>query len=257
MLNAVITIAYRDFIKFVRDPRRVIATFIFPIVFIGILGNSLQSNLGQTVPYDFIAFTFTGVLGQILFQTSASGIISLVQDRAEDFAQELFITPIKRYVIILGKIAGEALVGMTQGIGIIVFGLVMGITFSWLQLLFLIPIFLVTSLLGAAFGVIVMSNLNNQKAANQIFPFVLLPQFFLAGVFAPINELPPALLVLSRIAPMTYAVDFTRNLFFQGTEFYEAITLHSPLVNLVVIGFMFVLFLGVGTWSFIRNERNK
>ena len=32
----------------------------------------------------------------------------------------------------------------------------------------------------------VMANLNSQRAANQVFPFLVLPQFFLAGVFNPI-----------------------------------------------------------------------
>ncbi len=46
---------------------------------------------------------------------------------------------------------------------------------------------------GGAFGLLVLSNLGSQRAANQIFPFVMLPQFFLAGVFNPINNLPPLL----------------------------------------------------------------
>ena len=48
---------------------------------------------------------------------------------------------------------------------------------------------------------------------NQIFPFVIFPQFFLAGVFTPIKNLPPVLWALSRIAPMTYAVDLVRGVF--------------------------------------------
>jgi len=67
-LNAIITIAYRDFVKFLRDRTRLIATFIFPVIFIGILGGSLQANLGNALGYNFLLFTFIGVLGQTLFQ---------------------------------------------------------------------------------------------------------------------------------------------------------------------------------------------
>ena len=36
--------------------------------------------------------------------------MSLIEDRENDFTQELFIAPISRYAIVFGKILGEALV---------------------------------------------------------------------------------------------------------------------------------------------------
>ena len=62
-------------------------------------------------------------------------------------------------------------------------------------------------MLGGAFGILVLANLGNQQRVRQIFPLVIFPQFFLAGVFNPITRLPPFLFILSRAAPMTYAVD--------------------------------------------------
>ena len=40
-INAILAIAHRDLLKFLRDRLRVVSTFIFPIVFIGILGGKL------------------------------------------------------------------------------------------------------------------------------------------------------------------------------------------------------------------------
>ena len=53
--------AFRDLVKFLRDPARLLATFIFPLLFIVILGGSFQANLGERAGFDFLAFTFTGV----------------------------------------------------------------------------------------------------------------------------------------------------------------------------------------------------
>ena len=84
-INAISAIAYRDIIKYVKNPSRVLISLIFPIIFILVLGGSFKANV-QT-PYDFMIFTFVGVLGQTIFQTVAQGIISLVQDREQDLTQ--------------------------------------------------------------------------------------------------------------------------------------------------------------------------
>ena len=73
-LNAIATIAYRDFVKLLRDRGRMFATLIFPFLFIGVLGGSLESNLGAFAGYNFITFIFTGVIGQSLFNQPLRGL---------------------------------------------------------------------------------------------------------------------------------------------------------------------------------------
>ena len=138
-VNAVLAIATRDLAKFLRDRPRIGATFVFPFVFIGVLGGSLQASLGDDVGYSFLVFIFTGILGQTMFQSSASGVISLIQDRESDFSQEMFVAPVSRYSIILGKIMGESLVALVQGIGILIFGLVIQVPLSLSLIFALIP----------------------------------------------------------------------------------------------------------------------
>lgn len=256
-LNAILTIAQRDFIKFTRDRGRIIATFIFPFIFIGVLGGSLQSNLAGDAGYNFLEFIFAGVLGQTLFQSTASGIISLIEDRENDFSQEIFVSPISRYSIILGKILGESIVAMVQLIGIFVFGLIVGVPISFVNFIGLIPFFLIVCMLGGAFGIFCIGNLSSQRTANQLFPFLMFPQFFLSGVFSPIQNLPLPLLILSRIVPMTYAVDLIRSVYYSGSDAYDKVVLFSTSFNLLIIGIYFTIFLVIGTFLFVRNERNR
>lgn len=254
---AVLTIAFRDLVKLLRDRVRLMASLIFPFIFIGILGTSLDANLSGNVGYNFLVFVFTGVIGQTLFQTTASGIISLIEDRENDFSQEMFVAPISRYAILLGKIIGESLVALVQLFGVLCLGVILRIPFSLYQLLSIIPAVLVCCLFGGAFGILVMANLPDQRKANQVFPFILFPQFFLAGVFTPIKNLPVPLFWLSRISPMTYAVDFVRSIYYWGTPEYSKIVLFSPLFDFAVIAILFVLMLTIGTFIFVRNEKNK
>lgn len=256
-LSTIAVIAYRDVLKFLRDTPRIIMSFIFPILFVGVLGSSLQANLGEASGKDLLTFTFLGVLAQTMYQSTAGGIVSLIEDRENDYSQEIFVSPVSRYSILLGKIMGETMVSTLQIIGVIIFGLVIGVKISLIQLIAITPIAIVCCLLGGAFGIVVLANLSNQRAANQVFPLLIFPQLFVAGVFTPINNLPLPLFILSRIAPLTYAVDLMRNVYYSVGGIQNDFTLFSPLVDVAVIAIMFTVFLVVGTFLFVRNERNK
>lgn len=257
MISAVATIAYRDVAKFLRDRMRMVASLIFPLVFIGVLGGSLQSNLSAEVGYSLLTFAFIGVVGQNLFQSTASGIISLIADRENDFSREMFVAPVSRYTILFGKIVGESIVAWLMVIGVLALGKIIGAEFTLGQMVQIIPAGILACLLGGAFGIMVMSVFSNQRSANQVFPFVIFPQFFLAGVFSPIKNLPPVLWVLSRMAPMTYAVDLVRGLFYQGKPEYAKVVLHDPWINALVMVVMSAVFLAVGVKMFIKAERER
>ena len=256
-INAILTIAYRDMLRFIRDPSRLVGTIILPIIFIGILGGSFASNLGKSIGYDFLTFTFTGVLAQTLFQSTAFGLISLIEDRDNDFTQEIFVSPISRYSIIFGKIFGESLVALVQAVVVIGFGAILGVSISLPLALAMLPVSIVSCLLGGSFGMILLSVFGSQRAANQIMPFLIFPQFFLAGVFTPIRRLPWYIDILSKISPLRYAVDLTRGIFYAGQPEYDKVVLASPLVNLIIMTAMFLIFLVIGTTLFVRSERNR
>lgn len=257
ILNALVVIAVRDLTKLFRDKPRMVMSLVFPLVFVGVLGNSLNSNLSSDVGYSFLTFVYLGVIGQNLFQSTASGIISLIEDRENDFSQSMFIAPVSRYVIIIGKIIGESLVAIVQLLGIGLMAMVFQIPFTLNQFFGVAAMVPLITLLGGAFGVLVMANLSNQKQANQIFPFLIFPQFFLSGVFSPIINLPVYLLVLSRISPMTYAVDLVRSVYYLGSPIYDKVVINSVGTNLAVIVVMTIVMVVLGTAMFVRNERNR
>src|SRR5207248_592902 len=100
-------------------------------------------------------------------------------------------------------------------------------------------------------------NIGSQRAAQQIFPFVMLPQYFLAGVFNPIQRLPWYLDALSRISPLRYAVDLTRGVYYLDRPEYGRVVLASPLFNTAVMVAAFAVAMVLGTYLFVRNERNR
>ena len=256
-VSAIAVIAHRDFTKLLRDRARLYSGLMFPLVLVLLLGPALQSGFGQAGGFDLTAFVFTGVIAQTVWQSATLGLVSMIADREEDFSQEIFVSPVSRYSIVAGKIIGEALVALPTGLGVLVIGVVIGVPLSPLVLVALVVVLAVAALYGGSFGLLLLSNLSSQRAAQQIFPFVLLPQFFLSGVFNPIHDLPLPLAVLSALSPMRYAVELTRNVVY-GLQPGVAAPEMTPLpINVAVIAGSFVLFLVAGTALFVRAERNR
>jgi ABC-2 type transport system permease protein len=256
-VSAVLAIAHRDLVKLLRDRTRLVSDFAFPLIFIGILGTTLQAGFGTPGGFNLLTFLFTGVFAQTVWQSAALGVISLIADREQDFSQEMFVSPISRFSIIFGKILGESLVALPQALAILFFGFVIGVPLSLPVLVALVPVAFLMAIFGGAFGVLILSNLKSQQAASQIFPFVMLPQFFLAGVFTPIDHLPWFLDILSRLAPMRYAIDLVRDVYYAGHPEPVRVALLDAPTNLAIIAAMFGLFMLAGTTLFVRSERNR
>ncbi len=258
---AVATIAHRDLLKLLRDRPRIFASLIFPVIIVGVLGTAFEASL--SADFNYLAFIFTGVLTQTLFDSSAMGLISLVEDRESDFSQEIFVAPISRYSIVLGKIVGESMVSMVQGVGVVLFAMVFGVRIAPAQLPAILLVAVFACLVGGSFGLMVLVNLRSRRAAQQVFPLLLLPQYFLAGVFSPVAGLQnvPVLDVLSHLSPLRYAVDLMRGVFYGTSPTYGAdyglVVADPPWLNLLVLVGLFAGFLVVGTTLFVRSERNR
>ena len=93
-LSALAVIAQRDVIKLLRDRPRLAVNLAFPVLLIGGLGAILQPTVGRVTGLNAVTLAFTGVLAASLFQSAAAGMISIVEDRENDFSRELFVTPV-------------------------------------------------------------------------------------------------------------------------------------------------------------------
>jgi ABC-2 type transport system permease protein len=256
-LWALIAIAQRDLTKLLRDRTRLGVSLAFPILLIGGLGTVLQPTVGRATGLSAVTLMFTGALAATLFQSTAAGMMSLIEDRETDFVRELFVAPVSRVTIVAGKVLGESLVALVQGAGIVVFALLIGVGMNAAQVMSLVPMALACCLVGGAFGLATLAALPNQRTALQVFPFVILPQYFLAGVIAPLQGLPPFLGAISWAMPLRYPVDLVRAAFYRGTPGYSVAVTAGPSVDLAVMAGLFVVLLLVGAAVFEHRERTR
>ena len=254
-LSGLLAIAQRDVTKLLRDRPRLAVNLAFPVLLIGGLGAILQPTVGRVTGLSAVTLAFTGVLAASLFQSAAAGMISIVEDRENDFSRELFVTPVSRLTLVGGKVAGETLVALCQGACIVVFALAFGVRMSPSQLALLLGPCLACCLLGGAFGLATIAVLPNQRSAMQIFQFLIIPQYVLGGVLVPLRDVPSYLQVLAHAMPMTYVVGLTRAAYYAGTPVYRLVAAGSPLLDAALTAILFAVLLAAGAGVFGYRER--
>jgi ABC-2 type transport system permease protein len=256
-LSGVAAIAQRDVTKLLRDRPRLAVNLAFPVLLIGGLGAILQPTVGRVTGLNAVTLAFTGVLAASLFQSAAAGMISIVEDRENDFSRELFVTPVSRLTLVAGKVAGETLVAVFQGICIVGFAMAFGVRMSAGQLAALAGPCLACCLLGGAFGLATVAALPNQRSAMQIFQFLIIPQYVLGGVLVPLRGTAFYLDVAAHLMPMRYVVELTRAAFYAGTPGYGQVVSGSPLIDAAMTAGLFAALMAAGSAVFGYRERTR
>jgi ABC-2 type transport system permease protein len=256
-LLSIAAIAQRDVVKLLRDRPRMAVNLAFPVLLIAGLGNLLQATVGESTGLDAVTLAFSGVLAATLFQSAAAGMISIVEDRENDFSRELFVAPVTRLALVTGKVVGETLVALVQGACVVAFALAFGVRIGPEQLARTVPVCLACCLLGGAFGLATIALLPNQRAAMQVFQFLIIPQYVLGGVLVPLRGLSGYLDLIAWLMPLRYAVDLCRAAFYAGTPGYGAAVADDPLVDAAVVGGLFVVLLLAGALLFGYRERTR
>jgi ABC-2 type transport system permease protein len=250
-------IAQRDLTKLRRDRPRLAVNLMFPIVLMVGLGKLLAPTVGRVSGLDTVTLAFTGVLAATMFQSAAAGMISLVEDREQDFARELFVAPVSRLVLMSGKVTGETLVALCQGACIAVAALLFGVAIAPSQFLLIAGPCLACALLGASFGLAALAALPNQRSAMQVFQFLIVPQYVLSGVVVPLHGVSGWLNALGWAMPLRYGVELTRAAFYSGQPGYHEVVSLGPGGDLAVMAALFVVFLAGGGRLWERRERNR
>ena len=256
-INAIITIALRDITLAVRSPGTIIMSLAMPLIMMGMLGGSIAQNMAGGLGYDYNKFMMVGMMVNMLFMVTTTGMMSLVEDRTTDFTQEMLISPVSRYSIVIGKIFGSSFGAIVSMAGTLIVGIIMGITLSPGQLLMMLFLSPLMCLSGGALAMIIIGIVKSNKTANIAVMLITMPQMFLSGAIIPINNSSGILYVLSHAMPMTYCLDLARAVVYAGTPEYNSVVLFNPMVNFIAIAVLTVICLIIGTYLFARSEKSR
>jgi len=256
-LNTVITVMARDITLLFKSLSTLIMSFAMPIVMMGMIGGSLAQNMTRGLNFQFGPFMLVGMLVNMMFMMTSMNMTSFVDDHQTDFMQEMLVSPVSRYSLVVGKIFGSMFGAILSLTGTLIVGLVMGITLHVGQLLLILALSPLMCLSGGALAMILIGLIKNKTAANMAVSLVTMPQMFLSGAIIPINNNSGVLFVISRCLPMTYCLDLTRAILYAGTSEYDNIVMFNPLINFAAIVGLTIVCLVIGTFFFARSEKNR
>jgi ABC-2 type transport system permease protein len=170
----------------------------------------------------------------LLITTTNLTAMAIVKEKEVGTLEQIMVTPIRSYELILGKLIPFTIVGMTNVcvvITVMVFGFDIPIKGSVALLFALSGTFLLTTL-GVGLFVSTISKTQQQAMMTAIF-FVVMPMMYISGFVFPIENMPKPLQILSLGIPMRYYLIIIRSIIIKGVGLRS---LWAPALVLFAMG---------------------
>ncbi len=164
-------------------------------------------------------FYVPAVLAMVLLvMTLLLSAMGVVREKEIGTMEQLIVTPIQPWQLLVGKLAPFAIIGVVQVFlvtGVTIFGFGVPLRGSFLVLLGLSALFLLSTL---GLGLLVSTIVQNQQQAMMGSALVLmLPMVLLSGLIFPIENMPPAMQLVTYAIPLRYYAEIIRGVFLRGS----------------------------------------
>ena len=159
--------------------------------------------------------------------------MSIVKERERGTLEQLVVTPLRTYELILGKTVPSIVISYLDIVLIIVLG-------AWwfavpiagsISLLFFVSLFYLLSTLGIGMFVSTISRTQQQAMMSSFFTMIF--NIVLSGFMIPIENMPKILQYISYAVPLRYFLVIIRGIFMKGSNLTE---LWDELIALLVFG---------------------
>ncbi|MHB8669277.1 MAG: ABC transporter permease [Acidimicrobiales bacterium] len=267
-LRAVRVVWKRELIRFGRSRVRILTSLAQPILFLFVLGTGLSPivRTGPRSPVDFRTFMFPGVIAMTVLFTAIFSAVSIVWDREFGFLREMLVAPVRRGAVVVGKCAGGASVATLQGAIMLALAGLVHVPYSPVMLLVLVAEMAVTAFVLTSLGILVASRMQQVESFQVVMQLFVLPMFFLSGAVFPLRNLPAWLGALTKVDPLSYAVDPMRRVVFSHVALSPAAARAlnpgmswggwrlPTLLELGMVAVISVVVLSIAVWQFSRPE---
>jgi len=181
----------------------------------------------------FLVPGLAGFLLQLLIPMITA--TAIVREKELGNIEQLLVTPIKSYQLILGKIVPYLLIGMLIAISVLLasrYIFHVPIRGNPLTLLGLTLLFLTVCL---GIGLFASTVAQNQQQASQIVMFFAAPSVLLSGFIFPRETMPIPIYYLGNIIPLTFFLKIIRGIVLKGLGFWDLIPQIWPLTLMAIL----------------------
>jgi len=163
-------------------------------------------------------FMIPGILALLLLVVTTNlSSMAIVRERELGTLEQLNVTPIARWELILGKMLPYALIGLIDILLVVlvaVFWFEVPLRGSFTLLLAMCLVYLLTTL-GLGLFVSTISSTQQQAMMTSSF-FFLIPMVFLSGFVFPIENMPAVVQPVTYLIPLRYFLTILRGIFLKG-----------------------------------------
>jgi ABC-2 type transport system permease protein len=189
-----------------------------------------------------------GLIAMILFQTATSlTALAIVKERERGTIEQLIVTPIRSWELVVAKIIPYIIVSFANTILIMAVGtFLFGVPLrgSLLLLFSLVGLYLLPTL---GLGLLISTAARTQQQAQLMTMPIMLPSMMLSGVFFPISSLPFFLQMVGNLLPLTYFVYILRSILVKG------VGINMILPQVIALTVFAILLLGLAARRFQKT----
>ena len=206
------TLTYKEIRRFMRIW---VQTLVPPAVtmslYFVIFGSLIGPRIGDMDGFDYVQFMIPGLIMMSVITNSYANVVSSFYSvKFQKSIEELLISPMPNWAILLGFILGGVCRGVLVGIIVFIVSLFFYPEFEVANPMLTISVLFLTSILFSLMGFINAVFADSFDAISVVPTFVLTPLIYLGGVFYSINILPEFWRSISMANPMLYVVNTFR-----------------------------------------------
>jgi len=181
-------------------------------------------------------FFVPGVIGVVLqIATTFATAMSIVRERERGTLEQLMVSPLSRWGLMLGKLLPYLCIGMTMAIFL----------FAIMRFLFHVPITgSVTALMAStlvyifallSLGLLISTKAQNQMQALQMSMTLIMPSVFFSGFIFPRETMPWIFYAVGALLPTTYYIDVLRAVILRGAALSDFLH-HLAILSAMGLG---------------------
>jgi ABC-2 type transport system permease protein len=216
MITVAFALAKREFIRFIRQPQRVVGTVAQPILFWLFLGSGFSTSFRapgmENVSY--LEYFYPGVMLMMMLFASIFSSITIIEDRDAGFLQSVLVAPVSRLAIVLGKVLGGTAIAMVQVLIFTVAAPFLGLHLGLGSLAMLLAAYVLTSIGFSAMGFFFAWGMRSSAGFHAIMMVFLMPLWMLSGALFPVENAPVVLHAVMTVNPVAHALVLVRSPFY-------------------------------------------
>jgi len=184
-------------------------------------------------------FMVPGLIAVILqIITTLLTAFSIVREREQGTLEQLLVTPVRPFGLMLGKLVPYGLIGIVETITVLtVMRLIFDVPIkgSLLLLLSLSILFLFTAL---AIGLLISTKAQSQMQALQFAWLIMLPSVLLSGFMFPRDSMPVVMRFIGYLVPATHFMEIIRGIVLRGATLIDLL---PEVLTLIFMGLVLLV----------------